>query len=111
MVTFQLIRMSSYAKNKLQIQSPKISVDVVKWAGNFHKFTLYIHYLSVTKNDLSSLNNQFMVRFQLISMSSHAKNKLQMCSVTVDVANCAGTFQKFTLYTHFLSVTKMTSLD
>ena len=37
---------------------------------------------TVTKNDLSSLNNLFMAKFQLIRMSSYAKNKLQMCSVT-----------------------------
>ena len=35
MVMFQLISMSSYAKNKLQME-------------NFHKFTQYTHYLSVT---------------------------------------------------------------
>ena len=34
------------------------------------------------KNNLSLLNNLFMVRTQLICMSSYAKNKLQMCSVT-----------------------------
>ena len=38
--------------------------------------------LSVTKNGLSWLNNLFMVMFQLMRMSSYAKNKLQMCSVT-----------------------------
>ena len=50
-----------------------------------------------------------MVRFQLISTCSYAKNKLQMCSVTnisVDLAKCGETFHKFTQYTHCLSVTK-----
>ena len=45
-------------------------------------FTQYTHYLSVIQNDLSWLNNLFMVSFQLISMSTYAKNKLQMCCVT-----------------------------
>ena len=43
---------------------------------------MYTHYLSVIQNDLSWLNNLFMVNFQLISMSTYAKNKLQMCCVT-----------------------------
>ena len=64
------------------VQSPSISVDVAKCWENFHKFTHCTHFLSVTKNDLSWLNNLFTVRFQLIRMSSYAKNKLQMCSVT-----------------------------
>ena len=141
MANFQLTRMSSYAKNKLQmcsvtqhrcrrrqmcgnvhtlihythfgllqkmtylhwtiylwkgfyligcplrtnyrcVQSLNISVDVAKCVENVHKFTQFTHFLSVTKNDLSWLNNLFMARFQLIKMSSYVKNKLQMCSVT-----------------------------
>ena len=66
------------------VQSLNISVDVAKCVENVHKlYTLqFTHFLSVTKNDLSWLNNLFMARFQLIRMSSYAKNKLQMCSVT-----------------------------
>ena len=64
------------------VQSLNISVDVAKCAENVHKFTQFTHFLSVTKNDLSWLNNLFVARFQLISISSYAKNKLQMCSVT-----------------------------
>ena len=41
-----------------------------------------VDYLSVIQNDLSWLNNLFMVNFQLISMSTYAKNKQQMCCVT-----------------------------
>ena len=63
------------------VQSAYISVDVAKCGQNFHKFTQYAHFLSVTKNDLSWLNNLFMVMFQLVRMSSYANNKLQMCSV------------------------------
>ena len=77
------MRMSSYAKNKDRcVHSPSITVDVAKCGGYFPKFTQCTHFLSVTKNDLSGLNNLFTVRFQLIRMSSYAKNKLQMCSVT-----------------------------
>ena len=51
MVRFQLIRMSSYANNKLQmiIQSPKISVVVAKCGDNFHKFTQYTHFYLLQK--------------------------------------------------------------
>ena len=49
---------------------------------NIHKFNQYIHFLSITKNDLSWLNNLFIVNFQLIRMLSYAKNKHQMCWVT-----------------------------
>ena len=63
------------------VQSLNISVDVAKCVENVQKFTQFTHFLSVTKNDLSWLNNLFMAKFQLISMSSYAKNKLQMCSV------------------------------
>ena len=48
---------------------------------NIHKFTQYTDYLTVTKNTLSWLNNLLMVMFQLIRMSTYAKNKLQMCWV------------------------------
>ena len=64
------------------VQSFNISVDVAKCVENVHKFTQFTHFLSVTKNHFSRLNNLFMARFQLIRMSSYAKNKLQMCSVT-----------------------------
>ena len=62
------------------VQSTYISLDVARRGENFNKFTLYTHYLSIT-NDLSWINNLFMVRTHLISMSSNAKNKLEMCSV------------------------------
>ena len=64
------------------VQSLNISVDVAKCVENVHTLIHYIHFWTVTKNDLSSLNNLFMAKFQLIRMSSYAKNKLQMCSVT-----------------------------
>ena len=85
MVIFQLIRMSSYAKNKLtSCHLTMNSVDVAK-CGESLFLQIHLkntHFLSSYKNDLSWLNNLFMVRFQLISLSSYAKNKLQMCSVT-----------------------------
>ena len=64
------------------VQSPNITLDIAKCVEMFHKFTQYTHFLSVTKKDLSWLNNLFMVLFQLMMMSSYAKNKLQLCSVT-----------------------------
>ena len=83
MARFQLISMSSYAKNKLQMCSvTQHQCRRHKCVENVHTLIHYTHFLSVIKNDLSRLNNLFMARFQLIRMSSHAKNKLQMCSVT-----------------------------
>ena len=67
--------------NYRYVQSLNISVDVAKCLENVHKFNQFTHFLSFTKNGLSWLNNLFMARFQLIKMSSHAKNKLEMCSV------------------------------
>ena len=62
------------------LQSLNISVDVAKCVENFHTLIHYTHFW--TKKDLSSLNNLFMAKFQLMRISSIAKNKLQMCSVT-----------------------------
>ena len=64
------------------VQPLNISVDIAKCVENIHTFIHYTHFWTTTKNDLSSLNNLFMERFQLIRMSFYAKNKLQMCSVT-----------------------------
>ena len=63
------------------VQSLNISVDDAKCVENVHKFTKFIHFLSLTKNDLSWLNNHFVARFQFIMMSSYANNKQYMFSV------------------------------
>ena len=91
------------------VQSLNVSVDVAKCVEMFHKFTQFTHFLSVTKKYLSWLNNLFMARFQLIRMSSDAKNKLQMCSVTKHqcrLAKWVENFHKFTQYTHFCLLQK-----
>ena len=59
--------------NNRCVESLNISV-MSPYVENIHKFTQYTDYLSVTKK-LSWLNNLFMVMFQLIKMSSYAKNK------------------------------------
>ena len=83
MARSQLNRMSSYAKNKLQMGSvTQYQCWCRQMCENFHKFTQYTHFLSVTTNDLSWQNNLFTARFQLIRKSSNVQNKLQMCSVT-----------------------------
>ena len=64
------------------VQSFNISVDVAKCEENVQTLIHYTHFWTVTKNDLSSLNNLFMERFVLNRMSTSVKNKLQMCSVT-----------------------------
>ena len=83
MARFQLISTSSYAKNKLQMcwvtQHRCIRCQMCEKCSHINS----LHSLwTVTKNDLSSLNNLFMAKFQLIRMSSYFKNKLQMCSDT-----------------------------
>ena len=64
------------------VQSLNISVDVAKCMENVHISIHYTHFWTVTKNDLSSLNNLLMAKLQLIGLCSYATNKLQMCSVT-----------------------------
>ena len=56
------------------VQSLNISVDDAKCVENIHKFTQFTHFLSVTKKDLSLMNNLVMARFQLNRMSSYANN-------------------------------------
>ena len=82
MVSFQHISMSSYAKNKQQMcRVTQHQCNVAK-CGKYSQIHP-VHWLFVYyKKNLSSLNNLFMVMFQLIWMSSYAKNKLQMCWVT-----------------------------
>ena len=83
MAKFQLTRMSAFGKNKLKMcsvtQHRCRRRQMCEKCSQIHQST---HFVSVTKNYLSWQNNQFMVRFYLIRMSSYAKNKLLMCSVT-----------------------------
>ena len=78
---------------------------------NVHKFTQYTNFLSVTKNDFSSLNNPFMARFQLISMSSYVKNKLQMCSDTQHQCRWRQMCGKCSKIHHVLSLFVLTCPD
>ena len=64
------------------VQSLNISVDVAKCVENVDTLIHYTHFWTVTKKTCLHWTIYFMARFQLISMSSYAKNKLQMCSVT-----------------------------
>ena len=83
MARFQLNRMPTYVRNKLQMCSgTQHQCRRRQMCGNVHTLIHYTHFWTVKKNDLFSLNNPFMARFQLIRMSTYAKIKLQMCSVT-----------------------------
>ena len=64
--------------NNRCVASLNISVVVAK-CGKFSQIHQEHSHLSVSKNDLPRLNNLFMVSFQLIVMTSYAKNKQQMC--------------------------------
>ena len=77
------------------VESLNISVEVAK-CGKFSQIHLEHSHLSVTKNDLSRLNDLFMVSFQLIRMSSYAKNKQQMCCVTQHQCRCRQMWKIFT---------------
>ena len=91
------------------VQLLNISVDVAKCVENVHTSIHYPHFWTVTKNYLSSLNNLFMANFQLNIMSSYAKNKLQMCSVTQHQCRRRQMFGKCSQIQpvhSFLSVTK-----
>ena len=90
-VSFHLIRKSSYAKNETtDVLSHLTSVSKSPNVENFHIFhPVHPLFVSNTKNDLSWLKNPFMASFQLISMSSYAKNKQQMCRVTQHQCNVA----------------------
>ena len=110
MARFKLICMSSYAKNNLQsISVTQHQCRRHQICRNVNKFTQYTHFLFVTKNDFSWLNNLFMARLQLNRMSSYARKKHWMFSVTQHQCRRrqkCGNVHKFTQYTHFLSVTK-----
>ena len=83
MVRFQLIRMSSYAKIKLQMCW--VTQRQCRSRQMWKIFTISpstLTFYLLQKNDLSWLNNLFMVSFQLIRMLSYAKNEHQMCWVT-----------------------------
>ena len=82
MVSFQLIRILSYAKNKHQMCW--VTQHQCRSRQMWKIFTNSPSTLTncLLQKRLSWLNNLFMVMFQLIRMSSYAKNKLQMCWVT-----------------------------
>ena len=83
MSNFQLTRMSSYAKNKLQMCSvTQHQCRRRQMCGKCSHIKSLRSHLDRYKNDLSSLNNLFMERFLLNKMSTYVKNKLQMGSVT-----------------------------
>ena len=82
MVRFQLISLSSYAKNKLQLCSvTQHQCRCCQMCWNFSQIHP-VHSLFICYTEWLVLTEQFFpVRFQLISLSSYAKNKLQMFSV------------------------------
>ena len=81
--------------NNRCVESLNISVEVAK-CGKFSQIHQEHSLLSVTKNDLSRLNYLFMVSFQLIWMSSYAKNKQQMCCVTQHLCRSRQMWKIFT---------------
>ena len=83
MSNFQLTRMSSYAKNKLQMCSfSQHQCRRRQMCGKCSHINSLHSLLDRYKNDLSLLKNLFMERFLLNKMSTYVKNKLKMGSVT-----------------------------
>ena len=105
---FQHTRMSSYAKNKLQMCSvTQHQCRRHLICGKCSHINSLHSLLDCHKNVLSSLNNLFMATFELTRMSSYDTNKLQMCSVSQHHCRrrqMCGNVRKSTRYTHFLSV-------
>ena len=89
MVSFQLISMLSYAKNKLQMfwvtQHQCRSRQMWKIFTNSPSTLTFIYYQKWPVLTEQSIHG----KFQLISLSSYAKNKQQMCRVTQHQCNVA----------------------
>ena len=93
------------------VESLNISVYVAKCVENVHKFNKFTHFLSVTKNDFSWLNNLFMERFLLNRMSTSVKTNyrcVESLNISVDVAKCVENVHKLIHYIHFGLLQKMT---
>ena len=115
MVSFQHIRMSSYAKNKQQMcwvtQHQCRSRQMWKIFTNSPSTLTFCLLQKMTS---LAWNNLFMVSFQLIRMSSYAKNKLQMCWVTQHQCRSRQMWKIFTNSPSTLTfclLQKMTCLD
>ena len=99
-----------YAKNKLQMC--RVTQHQCRSRQMWKIFTNSPSTLTIClykKMTCLWLNNLFMVRFQLIRMSSYAKNELQMCWVPQHQCRSRQMWKIFTnspSSTHFLSVTK-----
>ena len=99
--------------NNRCVESLNISVEVAK-CGKFSQIHSEHSLLSVTKNDLSRLNNLFMVSFQHIRMSFYTKNKQQMCWFTQHQCRSRQIWKIFTNSPSTLTfclLQKMTSLS
>ena len=85
-------------------QSLNNSVDVVKCVEMFHKFTLYTHFLFITKKWLVLTEQSIHGK-----VSTHWETNyrcVQSLNMSVDIAKCVENFHKFIQYTQFLSVTR-----
>ena len=109
MVRFQLIRISSYAKIKLQMcwvnQRQCRSRQMWKIFTNSPST---LTFLSITKNDLAWLNNPFMASFNslvcplMLRTNNRCVESLNISVMSPNVEN----IHKFTQYTDNLCITK-----
>ena len=102
---FQLIRMSSYATNKLQMcQSMNISVDVAKCVKMFTNSPSSLNFQKTTCPDwtIHSWQGFNSLGCPLILRTNY--RCVQSLNISVDDAKCVENVLKFTKYTHFLSV-------
>ena len=76
---------------------------------NVYKFSLYSHFLSVTKNDCLDRTIYWWKGFNALVCHLMIRTNyrcVQSLNISVDVAKCVENFHQFPLYPRFLSVTK-----
>ena len=110
MAKFQLISISSYAKNKLQMCSvTQHQCRHRQMCGKCSLINSLHSLLDRYKNDLSLLNiylwkGVYSIRCPLMLRTNY--RWVQSLHVSVDVAKCLENVHKFNQFTHFLSVKK-----
>ena len=100
--------------NNRCVQSLNISVDVAKCVENYHKFTQYTPFLSVTKMtclDWTIYSWQGFNSLVCPIMPRTNYRCAQSLMISVNVAKIVENFHKFTQYSHFCLSHKMTCLD
>ena len=112
MASFQLISMSSYAKNKLQMcsvtQHQCRRRQMCGKCSQIHQFT---HFSSVPKTTCPNWTIYSRQSFNSLVCPLMLKTNyrcVQSLNISVDVAKCVENVHKYTQYTHFCTLQKTT---